>query len=139
MYDDCTIGEIEIANDDVVEMVSLGNNKLATRNEGFLFAFWSIVPFIISASFICGGLVGRFDMLIRGAYFLVGSIIGVPAVVFMVLGFTESFPKVSRTSIVGGYWFSNYCSCCECNCSCNKCEKKEEDSEADLLKDDVLI
>ena len=55
-----TIGEIEIANDDVVEMVSLGNNKLATRNEGFLFAFWSIVPFIISASFICGGLVGRF-------------------------------------------------------------------------------
>lgn len=121
LYEDSTLEEMGVRNDTIVELECLTQNQLATHNEGFLFVYWSSVPLLIALAFMCGALIGRFDMLIRSIYILVSTIIGIPALVFMILGLTECYPKITRTSIVGQYWFGINC-CCQSD--------EDEDSES---------
>ena len=127
LYEDVTIQDIGIKNDTVVELECLTQTKLATKNEGFFICYWSVLPLIVAISFLVGGLAGRFDNNIRAAYIVVFTILGVPSIILEIIGLSECNPKLTKTSIVGSYWFCNKCTC-SCDC-CNKSDKQQQDTE----------
>lgn len=110
--DELKISDIGIENGNTVELLSLESEKQATENEGFIFCFWSIVPIIVSISFIVSALVGTFDMVYRGLFVLIGTIIGVPASILFIIGFSERLSEKIRISFVNYTWFGPCCSCC---------------------------
>ncbi|EAX85843.1 hypothetical protein TVAG_419950 [Trichomonas vaginalis G3] len=132
LYEDSTLEEMGVKNDTVVELECLTQSQLAAHNEGFLFMYWSSVPLIIAISFMFGALIGRFDMLIRSVYMLISTIVGIPAIVFMILGLTETYPKITRTSIVGQYWFGLDC-CASPDDESDTSEDIQSDAEAQSL------
>jgi hypothetical protein len=106
-----------------VELVSFASEKVITENNGFTLAFWSVVPLILAVSLMAAGLIGRFDTALRGAYVLLGSIIGVPAFLCLVVGLTEYKSQSTRVAYVNDAWFGPCCPCCAC------CAEKEEGNE----------
>ena len=128
LYEDVTIQDIGIKNDTVVELECLTQTKLATKNEGFFLCYWSVLPLILALSFLAGGLIGRFDMLIRAVYLVIFTILGVPFIILEIIGCSEYYPELTKTSMVGSYWFCN-----KCNCKCNCCSKKDQDQDNEPL------
>lgn len=130
LYKEGTIQEIGINSNDTIEVISLESEQEATKNEGFIFAFWSLVPLMVSISFLVPGLIGTFDMVYRGLFMLVGTIIGIPASILLIIGLTERFSSSMRISFVNYSWFGpccncsccNCCGCCHC-CSCCGCDQ----------------
>ena len=78
---------------------------------------------MLALSFLIAAFVGVYDIHIRGAFFIVGSVILVPSVVCFVIGITEVFPSFFKVSFVNYIWFGP---CCEC---CNHNEEQEEEDE----------
>lgn len=127
LYDEhLTFGAIRIKNNSHIEIVSLSSEKIATENYGFIFTFWSLVPFMLSLSFLIGGLAGRFDIIIRGIYVVVGTFILIPSFTFFILGLLQKCTENSQVAIVNHYWFDR---CCDCCCKCGPKKQDLDDSD----------
>ena len=122
-----TIQEAGITHKKTVTLVSLKNQQAAAANEGFKLTFWSLAPLMVAVSFIISGLAGTFDTRIRGAYVLLGSIIGVPSFVCFLIGFTEKFSDKTQTAFTGVEWFGDCYEDCCCGC-CRCCVTKKVSS-----------
>ena len=125
---DLTFGDIGMKNNSQIELISLESEKAATENMGFIMSFWSVVPLMIATSFIIGGLGGRFDIIIRGVYILIGTTIGLPSLIMFILGISHKFSKYTRTAFVNHFWFG------EPNCKCCGCSNIDDSDSDDLEK-----
>ena len=137
LYEDGTISSCGIENNSKVELISLENDNLISKNEGFGFTYWSILPLIISISFLLSGLIGRFDMITRAVYFMIGTLIGTPSLVILILGLIEYYSSFMKVAFIGKYWFSSsfeFCNLTSCFCSCSKEEIKIEDDFEEYIK-----
>ncbi|EAY21668.1 hypothetical protein TVAG_014350 [Trichomonas vaginalis G3] len=121
LFEDTTLADMEIKNDAVIELECLEKNKQVTHNEGFFYLYWSMLPMMFAISFGLSGLMGKFDFIYKASYVLASFLIGIPSLIFMFLGSSELFPVVTRTSIVGRYWF---CQDNPCDCSCSCCHRR---------------
>ena len=130
-----TFGDIKIKNNTQIELVSLESEKAATENEGFIFSFWSVVPLMLAASFLIAGLGGRFDIIVRGIYILIGTIIVIPSFVIFVVGVSQKFSKHAQTAFVNHIWFGD-CDreCCCCCCGYDKDSQNVEEDLSDEIK-----
>jgi hypothetical protein len=108
------IKQLGLGSKAAVELVSFASEKEITRKNGFTLAFWSVVPLIVAISLLAAGLIGRFGTALRGAYVLLGSIIGIPAVICFVVGLTEYQSHKARVAYVNDAWFGPCCPCCPC-------------------------
>jgi hypothetical protein len=115
LYDKSTkLKQLGLSTKATLELISVESEKEATHNNGFTLAFWSTVPLMLAIAFVASGLIGRFSTIIRGAYVLIGSIIGIPALLCLVVGGTEYFSEESMTAYVNDKWFGPCCRCCKC-------------------------
>lgn len=129
-YKTGTLHSRGIDSNQTIEIISLESEQEATKNEGFIFAFWSLVPLMVSISFLVPGLIGTFDMVYRGLFILAGTIIGIPSSILLIIGITERYSSSMRISFVNYSWFGpccdcsccNCCGCCHC-CSCCYCDQ----------------
>ena len=131
LYQDTTITvqEAGITNGKKITLVSLKDQKSAAGNEGFKLTFWALAPLMVAVAFLIAGLAGTFDTRLRGAYVLLGSIIGVPSFVCYLIGFTEKHSDKTQTAFTGTDWFGDCyedccCGCCSC-CVTKKVSKQE--------------
>ncbi|OHT04955.1 hypothetical protein TRFO_27462 [Tritrichomonas foetus] len=127
-----TFGEVGLKNNSQVELVSLHSEEEATANEGFIFTFWSAVPLMIAASFLIAGLGGRFDIIIRGLYILIGTIIVIPSFICFIIGISQKFSKTAQVAFVNHSWFGP---CCDC-CTCKKTDNNENDEAFEIVEQD---
>lgn len=139
-YCDGKFSERGINSNQTVEIISLESEQEATKNEGFIFAFWSLVPLMVSISFLIPGLVGTFDMVYRGLFILAGTIIGIPASILLIIGLTERYSESMRISFVNYSWFGPCCNCSCCNCCgcchcCGCCGYDQDSIEQDNFDD----
>ena len=100
------------------EVLSLKNTKSMTQNQGFSFTYWSLPFLLIGISFLIPGLFGKFSMITRGYYVFVSTLIGVPALIFLIIGFSEIHSEKIKTSYTGIEW-------CGCRFDCNRREENE--------------
>jgi hypothetical protein len=123
LYEKSTkLKQLGLSTKATLELISVESEKEAAHNNGFTLAFWSTIPLMLAIAFVASGLIGRFSTIIRGAYVLVGSIIGIPALLCLVVGGTEYFSEESMTAYVNDKWFGPCCKCCKC------CVEEEEES-----------
>ncbi|EAX94667.1 hypothetical protein TVAG_335030 [Trichomonas vaginalis G3] len=124
LFENGTLAQAGITNRKKLTFFAPANEKKLAENEGFKLKFWSYPALCLAFSFLFAGLVCRFDYRLRGAYVLVGSLIGVPAMVCFLIGLTEAFSKATNTSFTGSEWFGSCYygenSCCSCCCCCCK-------------------
>jgi hypothetical protein len=104
--------QLSLENRATVELVSFASEKEIAQHSGFTLAFWSVVPFILAVSLVAAGLIGHFDTALRGAYVLLGSIIGVPAFLCLIVGITQYRSRDARVAYVNDEWFGPCCHCC---------------------------
>ena len=126
-----TLEQCGIKNNDYLELTSLSDEKSAISNQGFMLSYWSAVPLMIGISFLVSAVSGTFDIYIRGSFFLIGSIMGIPSLVCFIIGLAEVFPSWFSVAFVNTWWFGY--SCC--------CSHQDEDDEELLIdnEDDVLL
>jgi len=129
LYKNGTLKDCLIANDSTVQIISLSQEQIKTRNEGFLFSYWALVPLVFSISFVTAGIIGRFEMMIRACYVLFGTILGIPSLVYTYLGLAATFTSWMRTGFVGNFWFAaeSLCFCCNRPSTSDKKDYSEED------------
>lgn len=142
LYKEGYLNEINITNNETIEVISLEAEKEATKNEGFIFAFWSLVPLMVAISFIVPALIGTFDIVYRGLFMLAGTLIGLPASIFFIIGITETLTVEMRISFVNYTWFGpccdcSCCNCCDC-CHCSECccDCNQDNVDEDYRKND---
>lgn len=133
LYSEGKVRQLGLTAMSEIELISLETEQAVTKNEGILLTFWSLVPLMISVSLIVAGLGGLFDSRIRGAYVLLGTIIGIPAFMTLVVGVTEMFTETAQVSYTGDSWFGP-CDCKCCEDSCLSQSKREDEDEIDLFK-----
>ncbi|KAH0785367.1 hypothetical protein GPJ56_010778 [Histomonas meleagridis] len=105
LFQNGTLRECGITNKSTVELISLTSEKADLKNQGFILGYWSLVPLMLAISFFVGSLGGKFDITIRGIFFIIGCVIGVPSFVCFVIGISEIFPDKFGVSFVGDIWF----------------------------------
>lgn len=126
LFENGTIAQAGITNKKHVTIIAPNNVKKLAENEGFKLKFWSYPALCVAVAFLVAGLFCQFDYRIRGAYVLVGSLIGVPALLCFVVGITEGFSKATNTSFTGVEWFGScYSDGCCAKCCCCCCSKRK--------------
>ncbi|OHT00074.1 hypothetical protein TRFO_33310 [Tritrichomonas foetus] len=128
LYKNGTLGFAGITSSREVELISLESEQTASRNEGFIFSFWSLVPLMISISFLVPGLAGTFDTVYRGLFVLCGTIVGLPATILFIIGVSELYSSKVTVSFVNNDWFG------PCQCAC--CMKSVDDDRLLLDAED---
>ena len=116
IYTNGLVSRLGLTNNAQVELISLGTEEMATQNQGFVFAFWSSVPLMFAISFLVAGLVGRFSAVVRGVYVLIGTILGIPGFVGLVIGLTELYSRQTHVAYSGDAWFGP----CDQGCCCKR-------------------
>lgn len=140
LYKNGTIGDCHIQNKRTIELVNLQSDQQSVLNQGFIFAYWSIVPLILSVSFLIAATIGRFNVVTRGLYLLTGTIILVPSLMSLIVGISELKSERQVVSFVGTQWFGECCCCNGCCvdtiCSCCVYEPKQNDDLDDIEPND---